>query len=102
MRETVQKARMKQQKKYTQLNDVYLKLNLSSKFMGTNQHICASTRSPLIMSVSRSIRPLCFSRCVASEKNTPTKEETEKNILSHQHRDRRRSMWMCVRPTCAN
>lgn len=40
------KSKNEAEKKYTQLNEVYLKLNLSCEFMRTNQHICASTTFP--------------------------------------------------------
>lgn len=72
----------KQKNIYSQLNDVYLKLNLLSEFMRTNQHICANTHSPLIMSVSRSFHPQ-RSFYFNVEDEYSDKIKTEKNILSH-------------------
>lgn len=90
MRETVQKSRNRRGKKmYSAKRCVYLKLNLSSEFMRTNQHIRASTRSPLIMSVSRSFRPQYSFYCNIEDVYIGEKKKrwTEKNISSHQYTD---------------
>lgn len=84
-----QKAENEEKEKNTQLNDVYLKLNLPSEFMRTNQHICASTHSPLIMSVSRSFHPQCSIYCSIEDEHNDTEE----------YNDCRRSICTC---TCTN